>query len=329
MSKSSNQKLKLLYLIDYFSNNTDEEHGVVMEDILAFLRSNDISAERKSIYDDIHALQYYGLDIVSESRNRSTYYKLVSRDFETAELKLLVDAVQASKFINETQSEILIKKLEKLTSQYEAAGLQRQVFVLNRNKNDSKQTLINIDAIHEAINRNRQITFQYMAWSMDKKLTPKNEGKLYTVSPWALVWDDENYYMVAYDNTAEKAKHFRVDKMGSIGITQEERLGREAFADFNQASYSKKIFGMFGGEKKHVTIRMANEMIGVAIDRFGRDIMVFPDDDQHFHFTTEIEVSSQFYGWLLGLGNRVKLLAPECIVKDFQEYVRLILQQYE
>jgi predicted DNA-binding transcriptional regulator YafY len=329
MAKSPNQKLKLLYLMDYFQRNTDEQHGVTMEEILAYLSRNDISAERKSIYDDVRTLQQYGMDLVTESRNRTTYYKLVGREFETAELKLLVDAVQASKFISSSQSESLIKKLEQLTSRYEANNLQRQVYVLNRNKNDSRKTLINIDAIHEAINENRQITFRYLQWSMEKKLVEKNAGKLYSVSPFALVWDDENYYLVAYDNEAGKAKHFRVDKMGSIAVTEEERQGQETFADFNQAAYAKQMFGMFGGKRQQVTLAMDNSMIGVAIDRFGREIMIFPDDAAHFHFTIEVEVSAQFYGWLLGLGDKVRITAPEETVRDFKEYVAGILDSYK
>lgn len=329
MAKSEKQKLKLLYLMDKFIKDTDEQTGITVNDIIDYLDSNGIKAERKTIYDDIEALTLYGLDIVKEKANRNTYYKLVSRNFEIAELKLLVDAVQSSKFITTKKTNELIKKIEGLASHNDAIKLQRQVYVVNRVKNINEKVYLAIDNIHRAINEDKQITFIYSSWNVKKELVPRRNGELYNVSPWTLIWDDERYYLVAYDEKDKKIKHYRVDKMSKVEVLEEKRNGKVLFENFDVAKYSSKTFGMYGGREENVKIQFENNMIGVVLDRFGSDVMIHPvSDGEHFNVNLSVEVSNQFFGWILGLGNAVRIIEPKAVVDEMKNYLVEIQQMY-
>lgn len=330
MAKSSNQKLKLIYLIDKFLKDTDEEHGITVPEMIEYLEKLDIKAERKSLYDDIEVLRNYGLDIVMEKVDRKAYYKLVSREFELAELKLLVDAVQSSKFITANKTHELIKKLEALTSRHQAVELQRQVHVINRVKNPNEKIYLMVDKLHEAIHKQVQVEFQYASWNLKKELEPRHDGKIYQVSPWALTWDDENYYLIGYDEEDKKIKHFRVDKLIRLNITGRERHGKAFFDKFDVAAYSKKTFGMYGGREQSVKLKVHNDMVGVMIDRFGSDIMVIPDmDGQHFSINVDVAISNQFIGWLAGLGTGVEVVAPQEVRDKIKESLKNIISIYE
>lgn len=311
MAKSFNQKLKLMYLMDKFMKDTDDEHGITIADMIAYLEANDIRAERKSLYDDVETLRSYGMDIVMEKKDKKAYYKLVSRNFELAELKLLVDSVQSAKFITSKKTEELIKKLESLSSKHQAVELQRQVYVLNRVKNPNEKIYLYVDMLHHAIHNDHKVAFKYTSWNLKKQLVPKHDGKVYRISPWALTWDDENYYLIGFDEEENKIKHFRVDKMLSLEELTEGRLGKDEFSGFDLATYSKKVFGMYGGEEQTVKLRVNNNLVGVIIDRFGTDINIIPDKDKE-HFTVNVEVASsnQFLGWIIGLGDGVEIISP-------------------
>ncbi len=328
MAKSSNQKLKLLYLMRGLLEKTDEEHIMSMRDILDYLKGYGIEAERKSIYDDIEALRLFGLDIVNKKDRPSGYY-IGSRDFELPELKLLVDAVQSSKFITTKKSNELIKKLEGLAGINQARKLQRQVYVSNRIKTMNESIYYNVDDLHEAISENKKITFQYCEWTTDKELVPKKNGELYNVSPWALNWDDENYYLIAYDNEAGSVKFYRVDKIKKITILDEQREGREHFEKFNTADFSKKTFGMFAGEDQEVTLECKDKLIGVVMDRFGTDVSVRNVKSGVFKVRVKINVSPQFFGWLTGIGSDVIITGPEDVVKEYRKYIKNILKNYK
>ena len=329
MAKAENQKKKLLYIREYFLRETDEEHGVTVKQIIAYLKSEEIEAERKSIYDDIRCLQDYGMDIISEKIGRETYYKLVSRDFELPELKLLVDSVQSSKFITAKKTRELIKKLEQLVSRHQGGELQRQVHVVNRVKNPNEKIYLMVDKLHEAIHRQVQVEFQYAGWNLKKELVPRHDGKTYRVSPWALTWDDENYYLICYDEVEEKIKHFRVDKLLKLNLTEDERHGKELFSKFDLADYSKKTFGMFGGEEQSVKLKVKNSMVGVMIDRFGSDIMVIPDKDgEHFTVNVDVVISDQFIGWLTGLGTAVEVVSPQEVRDCIKDSLKKIVDMY-
>ena len=253
MAKSENQKLKLFYIMQMLSEHTDEEHVLGTQEIITKLAEHDISAERKSIYDDMARLADFGFDIMQKKGKSGGYY-LASRDFELAELKLLVDAVQASRFMTAKKSRELIKKLEKLASRHQAVQLQRQVFVVGRVKTENEKIYYNVDTIYRAIDENVKISFTYLEWSLSKELTPRREGEKYMVSPWALIWEDENYYLAAYDVKAGGIRHYRVDKMGDVALLSEKREGKEQYEKLNPAEYTKQTFGMFGGETVGLTL---------------------------------------------------------------------------
>lgn len=324
----SNQKIKLLAVMQILLQRTDENHTMSAQDICNTLESTyGITAERKGIYSDIEALQRVGFDVL-QNKGRDSGYYIGERDFELPELKLLVDAVQASKFITEKKSEKLIKKLEGLASVYEAQQLQRQVFICDRPKTGNETIFYIVDQIHTALFENRQVTFQYTEWTPKKELQLKKEGSYYQLSPWALTWDSEHYYLVAYDVESDMVKHYRVDKMKNLSILEEERLGQEKFQRFDLPSFAKKTFAMYGGRDERVALRCKNHLAGVIIDRFGKDVMMIPDERDFFKANVLVTVSEQFFGWLAGLGNGVQLLAPEAVVNEYKQYLQSILTQY-
>ncbi|HIQ80656.1 MAG TPA: WYL domain-containing protein [Candidatus Scatavimonas merdigallinarum] len=334
MPKSPNQKLKLLYLLKILQERTDDVHAITLAQILQELQAYGITAERKSIYDDLEALRVYGIDVEMRKGKGYAYY-IANRTFELPELKLLVDAVQASKFITHKKSNELIKKIEGLASAYQAGQLQRQVVVANRVKTMNESIYYNVDKLHTAISQGKQAAFYYFEWAVsfttrDKlKKRYRRNGEKYVVSPWALTWDDENYYLVGYDSAAKKMKHYRVDKMQSIEITQDDRDGRYVFDKFNIAEYVKKTFGMFGGEEEQVKLRFKNDKIGVVVDRFGKDISLTQDGHDAFVIQVKVITSPQFFAWLFALGEDVQILSPQNVVKQFKKQMKKTMKQYK
>ncbi|MBQ9765583.1 MAG: WYL domain-containing protein [Lachnospiraceae bacterium] len=328
MPKSANQKLKLMYLADIFMERTDETHYLSMKQILEALDAYGIKAERKSIYDDIELLGQYGLNIEGEKVNGRYGYHLLEHRFELAELKLLVDAVLASRFITAKKSQGLIEKLCSLVSRYEAKQLQRQLFVTERIKTVNESVFYNIDELYAAINADSKIEFEYYEWSLKKELVLRPNGKKKDISPLALIWDDENYYLVAYDTEADKIKHYRVDKMRNITATGQKRDNKERYSDIDMALYAEKMFGMFGGDEMTVTMECTNELVGVIIDRFGKDLMLVPKADNKFTVHFKIQLSKQFLAWVFSLGDRVKIISPTEAVEAMKEEIRRLAEQY-
>ncbi|MDD3186152.1 MAG: WYL domain-containing protein [Anaerostipes sp.] len=325
---TANQRLKQIYLMKVLFDNTDETHSITMPEIVTALNEYGISAERKSIYDDIEALRVFGMDIIGEKRGRTFMYHVGSRDFELAELKLLVDAVQSSKFITAKKSNELISKIEKIASKHEAKQLQRQVFVSERIKTMNESIYYNVDIIHSAIANNAKIRFQYFQWNVDKQQELRHAGEYYLISPWALTWDDENYYMIGYDHKAGIIKHYRVDKMLRIEETVENREGRQHFRQFDMAVYAKKMFGMFDGEEQSVRIECDNSLAGVMIDRFGKSVSMIKKDEDHFVVNVTVAVSRQFFGWIISLGSGVVITEPENVVEQLKEEIRDLNKRY-
>lgn len=329
MARENGQKLKILYLLKILTEETDERHVMGTAAILDRLLFYGIRAERKAIYDDIEQLRQFGYDIVYvKSRTCGGYY-MGSREFELPELKLLVDAVQASRFMTAKKSRELIGKLEKFAGKEEARQLQRQVFVAGRIKTEQENIYYNVDAIHRALQEQVQISFFYMEWGLDGALHPKGGGKLYRISPWALLWSDENYYMIGFDGEADMIKHYRVDKMQNIKMLDLKRLGEEAFQDFDLAAYANRTFSMYGGQTVEVRLTFRNDLAGVVMDRFGKDTRMRPVDAAHFAVRVQVAVSGQFFGWLSGLGNGVKLTGPGNVVQAYREHLQQILTAYE
>ena len=326
MAKS---KMKMLHLVRIFTQETDDEHALTLQEIAAKLNAVGITADRKTLYEDFEELRDYGYDIISVQRNRNTYYHLGERDFELPELKLLVDSVQAAKFITTRKSRELIKKLEKNVSHYQAEQLHRQVFIAGRVKSMNESIYYNVDKLHEAINASVQIRFQYGQWNVNKEMELRKDGAWYQVSPWALTWDNEYYYLVAFDADADMIKHYRVDKMLRIKSVDEDRRGQDAFRAFDMAKYSKSVFGMFTGEETDVTLEAENHMAGVVIDRFGKDINITPVDDAHFQTTVRVNVSQQFIGWVIALGSAIRIVAPDAVVERMRSEIHRLSEQYQ
>ena len=329
MAKSPNQKLKLLYLMKILLEQTDENHRITMTEIIENLASYNISAERKSLYNDIESLRLYGLDIIGIQEGRTYFYYVGSRRFELAELKLLVDSVQSAKFITAKKSSELIKKLEGLASRYEASKLHRQVFVAGRVKTMNESIYYNVDRIQTAIGENSKITFQYFQWNVEKKMELRHDGAVYKVSPWALSWNDGNYYLIAYDGEKGIIKHFRVDKMLHIELNGEKREGEQVFQSFDMAAYARKMFGMYGGKEERVRLECENSFAGVIIDRFGKDVTLNRLDDTHFFVNVEAAVSRQFLSWVIGLGEGVKIAGPESVVARMEDEICRLMRQYQ
>ncbi len=324
----SAQKLKILYLKDYLLTNSDEQHPVTMKQIISYLETQGIAAERKSIYSDLEALRFYGLDVVQTEAGKNAAYFVASRRFELPELKLLVDSVQSSKFITQRKTGALIRKIETLASVYEAQLLQRQVFVANRIKNMNESIYYNVDEIHSGISRNRKIRFKYFEYTVEKERRYRHDGAFYVVSPFALTWDDENYYMVAYDSSQEQIRHYRVDKMDRISVTDDPRDGVEAFEALDMGIYSRKVFDMFSGEEVRVRMLFDNRMVGAVLDRLGQDAIIIPFDEDHFTVSADIVVSPRFFAWISGFGDLAKILGPEEIVEQMRAHADSVAALY-
>ena len=323
MSRGCNQKLKLFYLAKIMKEKTDEEHRLTMPQILHELEQYGVTAERKSVYADFRDMsEHLGIEVMKEQVGKQTYYYVANRKFELAEVKLLVDAVQSSKFITQKKSQKLIAKIKGFVSDYQGRTLQRQVFMDDRIKTMNESVFYNVDKIYNAINENRKIRFKYYKWNIQKKLVPRKNNDWFVLSPWGLTWMDENYSMIAYDEWDSRVKSYRVDKMKDISLLRELRSGKEAFTEYDMSTLSSSTFSMYGGPKKRVHIRFENRMCGVFLDRFGKDDIHFePIDENWSELRVDIHVSQHFFGWLFGLGTGVKLTGPEDVVADMKSYL--------
>lgn len=324
--KLSHQKLKMMYLAKILMEQTDEEHTITVPKMIAELSKLGISAERKSIYDDLEYLRLYGLDICS-NKTRTTNYYIASRDFELPELKLLVDSVQSSKFITHRKSMELISKIERLTSRENAKKLQRQVFITNRVKTVNEQIYYNVDKIHEAIAANKQITFKYFNLDVNKKKVYRKDGGLYTESPVALTWDDENYYLITYKEKYDNYTHYRVDKMETIELTEDDRV--LSSKPFDLSVYSKTMFQMFGGEETDVSVEFDNSLVGVVFDRFGSDIPIVKKDENRFICRVKVAVSPHFLSWIMSFGKKAKIISPDYVAEEMYQLATDLTEIYE
>ncbi|WP_251445688.1 helix-turn-helix transcriptional regulator [Vermiculatibacterium agrestimuris] len=322
MSKKGGQKAKLLRICQLLLERTDEEHPLSTQELIRLLAAEEISAERKSIYADMELLQELGVD-VQQSKGKGWF--IGAREFELPELKLLVDAVQSSRFISRRKSDALIRKLESLTSKHQAKQLRRQVYVDRRVKTDNEGVYYAIDKLHAAIAANRTVTFQYFDYNVKREKVFRREGKRYAVSPYGLIWADENYYLVGREEGGEELRHYRVDKMAALTVTSLPRREDGRLRDFDLAEYGQRHFHMFSGRQAQVRLRCPDRMVNIMLDRFGQEAMLIPDGEGHFALTVDAVVSPQFYGWLFGLGDGVELTAPAWAVEEYREMLRRAL----
>lgn len=307
--------------------DTDENHPITVNKLINSLKAYGISAERKSIYSDIELLRDFGLDILCV-REKANKYFIASRDFELPELKLLVDAIQSSRFITYKKSEEFIKKIEKLCSNYEAKTLNRQVVVRDRIKTMNESIYYNVDVIHRAVHENKQIKFQYFDYTVHKKIKYRRDGEYYVVSPYALSWSDEHYYLIAYYQRYDSISNFRVDRMKNIQIMDKTRVVTQEAKNFNVADYSNKMFKMYSGEMQNVALKFHHSLINVVIDRFGKDIFIHNIGKDYFCINVDVIATDTFLGWLFMFGNKVEILAPENLREKMKEKAKNIVEFY-
>lgn len=326
MARSAGQKLKLLYLLRLLYEEGSEDSPVAVSRMIEYLSAQGISAERKSIYDDMEKLVDFGFDVIKNGSNRTGGgYYLGQREFELPELKLLVDAVLSSRFITMKKTRELIEKLERMAGKRDAGKLQREVHVVGRAKTENEGVYYSVDAIHNGMQGNRQIEFTYMDWNVKKEMVPRSASKR-IVSPWALLWNNEYYYLIAYDEESKGVKHFRVDKMSDVCVTEKTRKGVKEFQKIDLASYSNQTFGMFGGREELVTLSLPIHLTGVVIDRFGKDIALREMPDGKIRVRTRLAVSGQFFGWMAGLGKDAKIVSPEQVRLEYRSYLEEIVK---
>lgn len=329
MPRKDNQKMKLLYLLKIMLENSDEENMLSMSKIIDNLSLFGIKAERKSIYDDIECLRLFGYDIICQ-RGQNVGYYIGSRDFELAELKLLVDSVQSSKFLTKKKSNQLISKLEGLTSKFYGKELQRQVYVADRLKMSNETVYYNVDCLHNAITDNVKIAFKYYEYNLDKKIQLRNSGNEYIVSPYSLTFSDDNYYLIAYYPKNERLTHFRVDRMKNIRFLDEKATSIKQVMneDFNLGEYLKKTFDMFGGDTEQVSILCSNSLVNAFIDKFGEDVRIKKEDDFNFVATVNVNLSPTFYAWIFTFGEQVKIISPQRVVDNYINIIDRVREKY-
>ena len=325
MSKPANTQTKILYLAKILLEETDEDHPLSTSQLIKKLAAYGITVERKALYENLETLEGFGLD-VQKIKSRSNLYFVGSRILELPELKLLVDSVQSSKFITEKKSSELIHKLETLTSVHNAKLLQRQVFVSGRVKTPNEQIYYNVDAIHLAMSENKKISFKYFEWTVDKKQQFRRGGEKYIQSPLGLSWVDNNYYLIAYSEERKKIVHFRVDKMS--GITVLDEAAQKPDEKFDISEYTNRTFNMFGGDSEKVSLLVHNSLVGVILDRFGKNVTMIKANNEHFIAEVNINESPAFMGWLLSFGDKMKVLSPQKIIDNIKDLTETIAKMY-
>lgn len=327
MAKGIEKKMRMLWILRFLEEETDEDHGLTEKQLEERLAEQGIASERRLIYDDLHALDEFGYRI--GKLGRPTRYYLAERIFTLPELKLLVDATQSSRFLTVEKSGELIGKLEKLCSAFQARELSRSVHVQNRIKAMNESIYTNVDIITMGINRKRQISFRYFHWNAEKHRVYGHGGGIYTVSPFSLTWADDNYYMIAWDDVKGHLRHYRVDRMREIELTKLPQKGQDEFGRADMALYTNRHFGMWNGETCAVRLEFEDRIAEVIIDRFGTGPTFFKASDHTHEVTVNVVPSPQFYGWVVGLGDTIAIRSPKWVIDDFRDHVRTLLDKYE
>lgn len=324
---ASEQKRRLLFLREYLLKNTDEEHALSRVEIEQILADKGFECGRKTFYDDISALKESGMDILSTKSETVRYY-VGNRDFQLSEVKLLIDAVGCSRFFTLKKTEELISKLECLTSIHQADSLKRQVFVKNRVKSMNETIYYAIDTIHNAINLDKAVYFKYFKWIIGEDNRPamafRHSGELYEISPWGVSWSDGNYYMIGFDHKDKIIKHFRIDRMRAVSVSEKSRIKNKEFEEFDIESYSSRIFGMFGGEETYVKMKIPSVLTDVFVDQFGSSLDICENYGDYFIVGANIVVSRQFFAWILGLSKPVAVVYPDTVKRAMEDFISAV-----
>ena len=325
MPKSDNQKLKIFYILDYLERNSNEKNPVRASDLIAMLdRNHNIRCDRKTVYSDIAALQQYGVDIVSLPGKNGGYY-IASRNFELPELKLLIDAVQSSRYLTEKKSKELIEKLCSQCNEQDAKLMRRTVLVSGRVKSMNETIYYNVDTIQEAIAQNKQISFRYFDWDFGGKR--KYRDKEYLASPYGLCQDHENCYLLAF-SSRYGITSYRVDRMTDIQLTEENRIPCPELTGKALHDHANRLFQMYSGDALDVKMRFHKSLLNVVIDRFGKDTMLIPDGEEHCNFTVKVAISPMFLSWVIGFGAKAKILYPQSVADACKELCMEAMSQY-
>ncbi|MDR1184880.1 MAG: WYL domain-containing protein [Coriobacteriales bacterium] len=327
MPKSSDQKMKVLYLLDILTEETDDAHGLTMAEILTKLEEKGVDAERKSVYDDLDALRRWGIDIVTR-RGKTTEYARGVRDFELPELMLLVDAVQSSRFLTDKKCRELIAKLRSLTSRHLGEQMDKRVHVPGRIRIQNESIYYNLDALQRALAKRHKVAFHYFDYDFNKRGVLRKAGKLYHASPVGLVYVEENYYLVVYYERHDTLVHYRVDRMRDIEVLNERAVRVPAERNFDIAEYAHRSFKMFNGEAVRAELRIGRSLISPFIDRFGKGVVFVPQDDETALVIVTVAKSSTFFGWLAQFSDQIKIEKPASLADEYKEYLRGILTVY-
>lgn len=318
MPGREHSRSKLLHILMLLYERADDERGITLAQILAHLESQGITAERKSIYRDLRTLTECGIEIEKNSQ-KPVEYCLMNRPFDIAELRLLADAVQSANFISETMTDHLLRKIEKLTSTRSAGILKRQVHFAGRVKTLNEHVHYATATIQEAIHEGLRIHFKYIDYDLSKGIQPRRGGSAYEVSPYALVWNDDNYYLIGFYERRSQTSVFRVDRMKTVDKT--DIPSAPTPPGFSLSDFIETKFGMFGGERVSLDLRFTNDLINPVLDRFGMKTPIIRDGDDRFIAHVEASISPVFYSWLFQFGNRAQIIKPKRISKDYADYL--------
>lgn len=326
MPRSDNQKLKILYILDYLEKNSHEGHPVRASELIAMLqRQHNISCDRKTVYSDIAALLDYGVDIVSVPGKNGGYY-IASRNFELPELKLLIDAVQSSRYLTEKKSRQLIEKLCNQCNENDAKLMRRDVYVSGRVKSMNETIYYSVDTIQEAIAENKQISFRYFDWGIDGKRHYRDQD--YEASPYGLCQNNENCYLLALSQR-HGITSYRLDRMSDISVLNHPRIPCPELTGNALIEHAQRLFQMFSGDAVNVKMRFHKELCNVVIDQFGQDTMLIPDGNEHFTFTVKVAVSPMFLTWVIGFGTKAQILYPDSVVQQCRQLCLDSLSQHQ
>ncbi len=325
MARSENQKLKVLHLAAILYQDSDPEHGLTMGEIIAKLQARGVSAERKSLYRDIAALQDFGMDITSSKVGTTTEYRLASRAFDIAELQLIADAIQSSRFISRQKADHLANRLQLLTSTHYRWMLEGSVQVEGRDQGDHTGTLDNLNAIRQALQRRHQIEFKYLEYTVDGTRRLRKDGKVYCETPISLIYSNDLYYMISFNSDHDCILTYRVDRMADVEISSKRAVKNSRIASYDPIQFEERSFSMFGGDSISATLSATDNAMDAMIDRFGESALAGTTEDGRALFKVNLIPSPTFYGWLAQFKGDVLIISPKHLAVSFQAHLESTL----
>ncbi len=319
MSGRRSQRKRILVLLNILMKKTDENHPLNARELMDILKSQDILCDRKTIYDDIEALNLCGYDIINTKGQKAGYF-LSGREFELPEVALLTDAVLAADFITHKKTDVLVKKLKGLLNEYQAESFSGRTFIDNRNKCDNEEIYYSIDTIERSIDEKKKITLNYIRHTLKNGRTPETVIKKMKVSPYALIWADDHYYLVCNNEKYDNLMHLRLDRMKSVSLTNENFRHFSEVSDykesFNTADYSAKVFNMFSGNEEELVLDCSTDILEQVIDRFSDKIFIRQSGENRFKFSHKACVSEGLVAWIMQFGDKMRVEAPASLIRQ-------------